>query len=169
MSVSWRQAARALAGVAAAILGLALLPSLLRTPEPPPLDPDVGLTGLAEGATPVAAAERPSSSRERPEHERADKGRAEKGRDRKRAPQATSGRTGGGQEKHEKEAPAPARSPTPNRRPRPTPAAPAPSPPPPPAPPPRPLPPPAPPAAPARRRRRPGHLRASVSSARAWP
>ena len=47
MSVSWRHAARALATAAAAILALALLPSLLRTPDPPPLDPDVGLTGVA--------------------------------------------------------------------------------------------------------------------------
>ena len=53
MSVSWRHAARALAGVAAAVLALALLPSLLRTPEPPPLDPDIGLTGLAEAGPPI--------------------------------------------------------------------------------------------------------------------
>lgn len=42
MSVSWRHAARALACVAAAIGALALLPSLLRTPEPPPLPPTSG-------------------------------------------------------------------------------------------------------------------------------
>ncbi len=51
MSVSWRNAARALATVAAAVLALALLPSLLRTPEPPPLDPDVGLSGVAAGTS----------------------------------------------------------------------------------------------------------------------
>ncbi len=55
MSVSWRHAARALATAAAAILALALLPSLLRTPDPPPLDPGVGLTGVAS-ATPWAGA-----------------------------------------------------------------------------------------------------------------
>lgn len=50
MSVSWRHAARAGALVAASIGALALLPTVLRAPEPPPLDPDVGLE-VADVAT----------------------------------------------------------------------------------------------------------------------
>jgi len=53
MSISWRHAARALGLAVAAVAALALLPSLLRTPEPPPLDPDVGLTGFADAAPPL--------------------------------------------------------------------------------------------------------------------
>ena len=148
MSVSWRQAARALACVAAAILALALLPALLRTPEPPPLDPDVGLMGLAEGAIPVAGAERRSSGRAEPKQERAVKGGGEKGRDRKRG-RKEERQDGRRQRQDEKEPPAP--PPTPNPAPSPPPApTPAPSPPPAPAPvpPPSPSPPPAAPAPP---------------------
>lgn len=64
MSVSWRHAARAAATAVAAIAAIALLPTLLRTPDPPPLDPDVGLTGLAEGAEPLPAPERRPRDRE---------------------------------------------------------------------------------------------------------
>ncbi|MBA2522107.1 MAG: hypothetical protein H0V25_02135 [Solirubrobacterales bacterium] len=60
MSVSWPRAARAVATVAAAIAALALLPSLLRSPEPPPLDPKIGLAGVGttERTAPGASAGR---------------------------------------------------------------------------------------------------------------
>ena len=50
MSVSWRQPRGAAPTAAAAVAAIALAPSLLRAPEPPPLDPDIGLTGLAEAS-----------------------------------------------------------------------------------------------------------------------
>ena len=57
MSVSWPRALQVAGMVAAAVGALAILPSLLRTPEPPPLDPRIGLTGV-EGPA-VAAARTP--------------------------------------------------------------------------------------------------------------
>lgn len=47
MSVNWPRALQVGAMVAAAIGALALLPSLLRAPEPPPLDPRIGLADVA--------------------------------------------------------------------------------------------------------------------------
>ena len=66
MSVSWRHAARVVATAAAAVLALILAPGLLRTPEPPPLDPEIGLTGLAQ-AEPVPAPVHRDQRPERPE------------------------------------------------------------------------------------------------------
>ncbi len=70
MSVSWRHAARVGATAVAAVAGLFLAPSLLRTPEPPPLDPDIGLPQVAQ-ARPVAVEprRRPGRVREKPEPE----------------------------------------------------------------------------------------------------
>ena len=75
MIVSWPLAARAAATAAAAVAALALLPSLLRAPEPPPLDPDVGLLGAADQPPAMPVVE-PDRKAER------DKERAVKGGDR---------------------------------------------------------------------------------------
>ena len=71
MSVSWRIAARAGLTAAAAVAALALLPSLLRAPEPPPLDPDVGLppAGGAEVAVVEPRREKASKGGEGPRRE----------------------------------------------------------------------------------------------------
>lgn len=76
MRISWPAAARLGAFALAAGLALALLPLLLRTPEPPPIDPEIGL--VAPVAGPVAQPERHDSERapvesvpfERAEHAR---------------------------------------------------------------------------------------------------
>jgi hypothetical protein len=49
--IRWKNAARLGAVAFAAALAIALLPGFLRPPAPEPLPPDVGLTGVAAGAT----------------------------------------------------------------------------------------------------------------------
>lgn len=89
MSVSWRHAARVAATAAAAVLALILAPGLLRTPEPPPLDPEIGLTGLAEAEpvpVPVHRDQRPErvERAERPERAERKVDRSERDRERDR-------------------------------------------------------------------------------------
>lgn len=166
MSISWPRAAQVAAMVAAAIGTLALLPSLLRTPEPPPLDPRIGLTGVGEPAradlTPGQA-----TRRKRDESPR-EKRPMDKGNDRgERSPTGGDGRRPEGEEGEEgpghpapkdgeaPQGPPPSPSPAtvpaqaPASAPTPTPAPPPATPPPSPSPAPEPAPPPPPPHQPA--------------------
>ena len=45
--IHWQTVGKLAAAAAVALLGLQLLPGLLRAPEPPPLDADVGLPRVA--------------------------------------------------------------------------------------------------------------------------
>lgn len=54
MRIDWQVAAKLLGIAVAALIGLSLLPDLLRAPAPPPLDPRVGLLPAPEPASAVA-------------------------------------------------------------------------------------------------------------------
>ena len=141
----------------AAVAALALLPSLLRTPEPPPLDPDVGLTGFADAAPAAGGGPRRRSTRsERPRvaaAERREEGAGDRQRERRRRTSGGDGAGGmrtRGRETTQSRCRPPCRPRC--RPPRPRASSPAP---PPAAPPPPPAPVPAPAPAPHRRRRSP--------------
>jgi len=61
MRISWPAAARLGAVALAAVLAIALLPGLLRAPDPPPLDPGIGLVAPAAD---IAAAGRDERHRD---------------------------------------------------------------------------------------------------------
>jgi len=150
MSISWRHAARALGLAVAAVAALALLPSLLRTPEPPPLDPDVGLTGFADAAPPLVEGrgdEAPDRSdrelRQRNGERKAKGNRQREGGEDERRP-----RSGRNEEERPRDDEKPVPTPVPAAVPASSPAASSPPPPAAPPPPPPPVPAPAPVAAP---------------------
>src|SRR5947208_6964878 len=64
--IRWRNVARLAAGAIAGVVLLVGLPSLIRRPEPPPLEPDIGLAPAFSAPTRVASELRP---RREPRHE----------------------------------------------------------------------------------------------------
>lgn len=118
MRVSWRHAARAAATTGALIAALAVAPSLLRTPDPPPLPDDLGLP--AADASPYVKSPKPE--RREPEPQRHRETGPEKGDHEKPRPT--------GDRKPKNDEPArnqPTPSPTPTPTPAPTPTTPAPA------------------------------------------
>ena len=65
MKIDWPVAAKLLGVALAATLGLSLLPELLKAPEPPPLDPKVGLLPAPEQAEAVEPEQPARTAQER--------------------------------------------------------------------------------------------------------
>ena len=68
--IRWKALGKGVALAALGLLGLQLLPSLLKPPEPPPLAADVGLPRIAIERQPVAAAPELNEARARPRKNR---------------------------------------------------------------------------------------------------
>ena len=63
--IRWPKVAKLALAVLACLAVFLGLPSLMRRPEPPPLEPDIGLAPLAASEGSGPAGRRPGSSRER--------------------------------------------------------------------------------------------------------
>jgi hypothetical protein len=73
--IRWQKVAKLALGVAGSVALFLVLPSLIRRPEPPPLEPDIGLTSVTASREPMRPERRSASQ----PHRRTGHGREETG------------------------------------------------------------------------------------------